>query len=371
MRFETAQHLKTSQNLKLAPRLIQSMEILALPAAALEERIVQELERNVALETEAPELDAEQQVPDRERALTDDDGSAQGFERLREMERSYGDLFDGDGGGSRSNRHDGERDAKMAAMANTPSPDETLVERLQHEWRLAEVPEELRAPGLAIIELLNDDGLLGAPLESALSDGCDLATLERALAALQANLEPPGLAARDVRESLLLQINAIISGRDADRGTGHALQSWLDARQLVEREWDDLLENRLPRIEARSGISMARINAAREAMRRLRLSPGRDVADRSPPPIVPDAVVEYDADQDRYVAALSEGGRPVLRVSQTYDRMAKDANLDRATRDFVGQNVRSAEWLIEAIHQRRSTLLRVVEQVVLRQRAWF
>lgn len=377
MRFEAAQHLKASQQLKLAPRLIQSMEILALPLAALEERIVMELERNVALEAEQPEVDIDQTGSDHERPLADSDGSAEGFERLREMERSYGDLFDGDGPGRRSTRGDGERDGKMAAMANTPSPDETLVERLQHEWRLADVAEELRAPGRAIIELLNDDGLLSAPLETAIeraADGTaafDLPTLERALAALQANLDPPGLAARDVRESLLLQINAIITGREPDLGRGHTFEAWQDARLLVEREWDNLLENRLPRIEARAGITMARINAAREAMRRLRLSPGREVSDRSPPPINPDAVVEYDADQDRYVAALSDGSRPVLRVSPLYDRMAQDKSVDRTTREFVGQNVRSAEWLIEAIHQRRTTLLRVVEQVVLKQRKWF
>jgi RNA polymerase sigma-54 factor len=377
MRFEAAQHLRTAQQLKLSPRLIQSMEILALPSAALEERILQELERNVALEAGPPEAEAERERPDRERALGEDDGSARGFERLREMERNYGEFLDNDDGPWRSTRHDGERDAKMAAMANTPSRAETLVDRLQHEWRLAEVPEDLRAPGLAIIEHLNDDGLLGAPLETILAEPraadarWDLATLTRALAAVQGALDPPGLAARDVRESLLLQIDAILSGRDLDRGRGHGLAAWQDARVLVEREWENLLENRLPRIEARAGIPMARINAAREALRRLRLAPGRDVRDESPSPIMPDAVVEYDADQDRYVAALADGGLPVLRVSPTYQRMASDTGVDAQTRTFVGQSVRSAQWLIEAVHQRRSTLLRVLEEVIRRQRPWF
>lgn len=377
MRFEAAQHLKTSQQLKLSPRLIQSMEILALPSAALEERILQELERNVALEAGPPEIEIEQARPDRERNLGEDDGSARGFERLREMERSYGEFLDNDDGPGRGSRHEGERDAKMAAMANTPSRAETLVDRLQHEWRMAEVPEELRPPGLAIIEHLNDDGLLGAPLETILAQAraegatWDLPKLARALAAVQGALDPPGLAARDVRESLLLQIEAILSGRDLDRGRGHTLVAWQDARTLVEHEWENLLENRLPRIEAKAGIPMARINAAREALRRLRLAPGRDVRDEASTHVVPDAVVEYDADQDRYVAALADGGLPVLRVSPTYERMAGDSGVDAETRTFVGQSVRSAEWLIEAIHQRRSTLLRVVEEVIRRQRPWF
>jgi RNA polymerase sigma-54 factor len=95
------------------------------------------------------------------------------------------------------------------------------------------------------------------------------------------------------------------------------------------------------------------------------------VADPGAQAVVPDVVVEYDADRDRYVAALADGNLPVLRVSPTYARMAKDPAADAAAREFVGTNVRSAEWLIEAIHHRRTTLLKVVEEVIERQRPWF
>ncbi|MFO0782442.1 MAG: RNA polymerase factor sigma-54 [Phycisphaerales bacterium] len=374
--METGQHLKMGQQLKLAPRLIQSMEILALPAAALEERILQELESNVALEAQEPGLDQEQVPPEHERPAGPDDGSAEGFERLRELERSYDDLMD-DGASPSVARSDGERDPKMAALANTPSRAETLTDRLQHEWRLSDVAAELQAPGSFLIEYLNDDGLLDAPLDAICQQAAaaghpwDEALMERALKCIQETLEPPGIAARDVRESLLLQLDAILDGRDPDRGSGVDRQVWQDARAMVEGQWDDLLENRLPRIEARSGIPMARLNAAREALRRLRLAPGRDVVESAETPIMPDVVVEYDADQDRYVAALADGALPVLRVSPTYGRMTQDDRLDAPTREFVGRSVRSAEWLIEALHQRRSTLLRVVDEVIRRQRGWF
>jgi RNA polymerase sigma-54 factor len=71
------------------------------------------------------------------------------------------------------------------------------------------------------------------------------------------------------------------------------------------------------------------------------------------------------------VAALADGSLPVLRVSPDYERMARDRSVDEKTREFVGTNVRSAEWLIEAIHHRKNTLLRVAEQVIARQRPWF
>jgi RNA polymerase sigma-54 factor len=263
----------------------------------------------------------------------------------------------------------------MDAMANAPSRDENLSERLLHDWRLADVEPALRAPGAAIIEALDADGLLHATFAQlrASPGGAtwDDALLARALASVQAKLEPPGIAARDVRECLRLQAEAILDGRDGTRTRAPAREALADALAILRDHWDDFLENRLPRVEQRARMPMARINAARDALRRLRLAPGRDVADPGAQAVVPDVVVEYDADRDRYVAALADGNLPVLRVSPTYARMAKDPAADAAAREFVGTNVRSAEWLIEAIHHRRTTLLKVVEEVIERQRPWF
>ena len=372
MRFEHSQRLATGQQLRMVPRLIQSMEVLQLPAAALQERIAQELERNVALEAKEPGFDLELVRPADERPIGEPDASAEGFERLGEMERAYGELMDAEG--PRPRRADGERDAKMDAMANAPSRGENLAERLMHDWRLADVAEELRAPGDAIIEALGPDGLLDSTLAevrdargAAWPDGL----MERALRAVQVSLDPPGIAARDVREGLLLQVDALLEGRGGAEPSGSARAALEDARTILQGHWVDFLENRLPRIEQRAQLPMARILAARDALKRLRLSPGRDLVDEGATPIVPDVVVEYDADRDRYVCALAEGSLPVLRVSPDYRRMATDRAVDQATRDFVGANLRSAEWLIEAIHHRRTTLLRVAEEVIARQRAWF
>ena len=372
MRFEASQRLRTGQQMRMVPRLIQSMEVLQMPVAALQERIAAELERNVALEASEPALGMDLVRPEHERPIGADDGSAEAFERLRDFEGSYADMLDGDG--PRPRRGDGERDAKMDAMANAPSRGENLAERLMHDWRLAEVDDELRAPGDAIIEALGPDGLLDSTLaevRAARGAGWGDELMERALRAVQVALDPPGIAARDVRESLLLQVDALLEGRGGAEPVDAARTALEDARTVLQGHWVDFLENRLPRIEQRAGIPMARIQAAREALRRLRLSPGRDLVDEGATPIVPDVVVEYDADRDRYVAALAEGSLPVLRVSPDYRKMAVDKGVDQQTRDFVGANLRSAEWLIEAIHHRRTTLLRVAEEVIARQRAWF
>ena len=133
MRIGHTQQMRTGQQMRMVPRLIQSMEVLQLPAAELQERLAQELEKNVALEAKEPGFELELQRPESERPIAEPDAAAEGFERLRELERSYGEMMDGDGG--RSRRGDGERDGKMEAMANTPSRGENLSERLLHDWR--------------------------------------------------------------------------------------------------------------------------------------------------------------------------------------------------------------------------------------------
>jgi RNA polymerase sigma-54 factor len=81
--------------------------------------------------------------------------------------------------------------------------------------------------------------------------------------------------------------------------------------------------------------------------------------------------VEYDDQADAYVAALSDGVLPSLRISPRYEEMSKDRSVDSKTREFIGNNLRNAQWLIESINQRKNTLLRVVNVVLARQREYF
>ncbi|MCA9285263.1 MAG: RNA polymerase factor sigma-54 [Phycisphaerales bacterium] len=388
MRFDTSQQMRLGQQMRLAPRMIQSMEILQLSLLALQERIDQELESNVALEIAEPGADLQQVAEEKRDAEREErqgerelivgeqtrDGS-EDFERLSSMESSLGDALDGDSTWERPRaRNDGERDRKMDAMANTPSRAESLVEQLQHQWALNEFTPEIGEAGKRIIEYIDDDGRLGADLETILDQSREipgvewsLELLEKALWAVQHTLEPAGMAARNVRESLLLQLEAI-EEQDSDP---EELAGWADVRTLIEDHFDDLLQNRLPRIEQRSHIPMARISAARERMRKLILAPGRELVSESPPPIIPDVMVEYDESNDCYVAALTDGLLPTLRVSPQYEQMAKDRSVEKPTREFVGNSVRNAQWLIESINQRKNTLLRVVNVVLARQRDFF
>src|ERR1043165_5101591 len=192
MRFDTSQHMKLGQQMKLAPRMIQSMEILQMPLNELEERIEQELESNVTLEVAEDSTDrrklqeeqreTEREARDNERPMKVDEKKGESdFERLDSFESSNPELAENaysnasaDAGSSRDfepstysrSRSDGERDGKMDAMAAAPARSASLQEQLRDQWALADVPPEIRSAGDLILTFIEDDGYLRTPLET-------------------------------------------------------------------------------------------------------------------------------------------------------------------------------------------------------------
>ncbi|MBM4112409.1 MAG: RNA polymerase factor sigma-54 [Phycisphaerae bacterium] len=402
MRFETSQHARLSQQMKLAPRMIQAMEILQLPAQELRERLEQELERNPTLELDEPGSADAGGAADEEETATGADGASgaesrrdgegsspdasekplrvsedgENFELAREFERNYGDSDDDRAPRVRM-RDDGAGDRKLEAMANTPDRAESLAESLQRQWRLAEVDESMQLVGRRLIEYVEEDGLLGADLSTIAAQSDDapggpftVEQLSAALTAAQAFLEPPGILARDRRECLLLQVQARLAGVPEPPDPVD-LQAWRDAERLLDKHYSDLLANRIPRIEQESEIDRERIAAAKEILRRLTLNPGAELSNVTERPITPDLVVEYDAERDEYVASLADGTVPSLRVAEQYRRMVKDRAVEKSTRQYLSERLRGAGWLIDAVEQRQAMLLRVAQAVVARQRDWF
>jgi RNA polymerase sigma-54 factor len=394
MRFDTSQHMKLGQQMKLAPRMIQSMEILQMPLAELEERIEQELESNPTLELAQDEGDRremqeardeiERDARDNERPLTiDENDSTRDFERLESFSQDNPDVVENEeahatpertrefepGDFSRA-RNDGERDAKMDAMAAAPARSLSLSDQLLDQWHLADVSPEIRAAGELIIAFIEDDGFLRTPLETIADRAPEghkppIETLTLALSALQQMLEPPGIAARDRREALLLQVDAM---RDAALVRDPALEH---ARVLIDQHLEDLSQNRIPRIAEKTGLTPEQIALAKERMKGLSLAPARQLVNETPQAITPDAIVEYDEESDKYVAFLNDARLPNLRINRDYAMMAKDRAVPTKDRDFLKKNLSNAQWLIDAVGQRRGTMLRVIAIVLEEQRDFF
>lgn len=383
MHFNQSQSMKLGQSMKLAPRVIQSMEILQLPLAELEERIEQELEGNITLELAEPERD-ELDAPERADDHADHEAESDSFERLDEFTSDVPDVveneFDSSAAADRfrendtgraSSRLEGEPDARAEAMAQAPARQGTLEDQLMDQWRIADVEEAMLKAGALIIAALDEDGYLRVPLSAVAEKapanaGVDASMLEDALAAVQLLVDPPGTAARDTRECLLLQLDAI-----EDEPGEHDAELLAHVRTLIESHLDDLSQNRLPKIADTAGISMDDIKHAMEFMRRLSLAPARALAPTRSEFVMPDAVVEYDEEQDAYIAYLTDRRHANLRVNQEYAKLASDKSLEKKDRDFVRTNVANAQWLIDAVSQRASTVLRVLRVVVDAQRDYF
>jgi RNA polymerase sigma-54 factor len=366
--------MRMEQRMKLAPRMIQSMEILQLPLMALEERIEQELAANPVLERresdyETPDLTAVAGMP--KEAVTPPSADANGTTPSdnkpeitdREIEQYVQDQADWASlnRGSRM-RGSGERDAKMDAMANTAARGASLQEELHRQWDLVDVDDRIRRAGRILIDWVGDDGYIRDPLETIaqhLPAGLTQKDLQDATPVLQQRLEPVGICARNLQECLLLQIDAWERDRDIDLTV---------PRVLVNTYLHDLEMNRLPQIARKSGFTIEQINQGKEFLKHLNARPGALLGNEPVPTVTPDAIVERDEETGEYTARLTEEYAPKLYINEIYKRMAKTKSVDGKTREFIANNIRNARWLIESIEQRRNTLLRVLRVVVEAQK---
>ena len=395
MQLSQSTSMRMDQRQLLTPRMIQSMEILQLPLMALEERIEQEMQNNPVLEMregepeaagETPSADADQtreqareDYSEGEQALTvKDTGSEDDFDRLARIS-DYFENEEFNTNGSRDFRpsaaFDGERDKKMDAMNNTASRGVSLQEHLLGEWAFIDCAPAVRLAGEAIISNLDGDGYLRRenqplPLEELVKESRKPLTvpdLEAALRLVQ-TLEPTGVGARNLRECLLIQLNALENDPDEDASEGHDFDL---ERALVADHLKDLEMNRYPQIGKKLGRSIDTIKVAVRKLACLHPHPGKQVGGEDAPPIIPDAIIYYDEEADTYEIEMTNDPAPNLYISGMWRKFLKEKKGDKQTREFLSNNVRNARWLIESIEQRKSTIMRVIRVVVDAQREFF
>ena len=361
MKLEMRGQMRLEQQMKLAPHMIQSMEILQLPLLALQERIEQELNSNPVLEAdETPEQEeatAEATAEPTEQVVSKAEipEDYKGDDRMDEEVRDYIEHRD-DYPRPRSD----EPDAKLAAINNTAALPQSLHDYLEDQWRMVEADEPVKKAGSMIIDYIDDKGYLSVRLEQLHSkDRTDftLEDLQKAIVLIQ-ELDPPGVGARDVRECLLIQIRQ--SSEDVSCETA-----------LVTNHLEEMLENRLPDIAKKMNCTMEDINYAIERLSKFDTSPGLQIGRNHNHPITADVIVEYSEETGDYTVRLVEDGLPRLRISDDYVKMASGDKVAESAKQFLQNNIRSAQWIIDAIQQRKNTLLKVTRSIVNRQREFF
>ncbi len=356
------QKLQQKQSMILAPRMIQSMEILQLPILALQERIEQEIIENPILEVQErdPDLPDEQEERenpdsplDTEKELVVDTAhdNADDFERLLNMGDDLPDAYEEHTRPS-ATRLDEESDRKHDAMANALARHESLYDYLDHQLGELELDPKLHSMCERIVSSLDSNGYLKGNLEDLLPPTADeeLQLLAQEALHVVQSLEPAGVGARSLRECLLLQLTP-------------DLPFYEEMKTLISGHLEDLRDNRLPAIQRRTGYTLETIQSAWDELRKLNPKPGADFNEVNVRTVTPDLFVDRDSD-GKYVVRLEDGETPTLRISPYYRKRLMNGSATPEEKEFIKRKINAAQWLIESIEQRRSTLTRVAQAII-------
>jgi RNA polymerase sigma-54 factor len=359
--------------LHLAPRMIQSMEILQLPIMALEEKIQQELQENPVLELTQDsenanandewnddqndhEFEANTSKDTSDKTLViDTKGQAEAdFERLDGMPEEWKESLYDDHRPSR-NAIEEFSERKHNAMQNMVSRPQSLEDYLIDQLSFFDISKEERRLVNLVIANLDDGGYLKSSAEeiaNSIDPPCTPDQIRQAISIVQ-RLDPPGICARDLAECLLLQLTSETPNPDA-------------VKSLITNHLENIRHNRIPAIQKTTGLDLAQIKEAIEVIRKLNPKPAAIFNSENIPYVVPDIEI-FKSEEGDYLVRLADELLPNVQINQTYVAECKNRATDKKVKEFLRPKIQSAQWLLEAIEQRRSTLKKVTQAIIQRQ----
>jgi len=366
MKTGLQQHATLSQQLRINPRLYQAMDLLYMPLLDLQQHLKQELLGNPFLELVEPEEETEVELSE--------EGKETEKEAAGDDEPNWENILLDNG----TDQAAPARDMSEAREYVEPVPVEAkdLSDYLREQTRMLDLSPRQQLLAEEFIGNIAEDGYLGATLEDIVNgvnqvlqqhaeqaEGevtppppYTLAEAEEMLRIIQ-KLDPPGVGARDLRESLLLQLEA--------RGETETL-----VYRLVKEAFDDLKAHRWSDLGKRFGLEASQVQSVADELAKLDPKPGLQHSAANDSYITPDLTV--DKIDGEYKVFLNDAGLPRLRISRLYQEIARDKKkFQGENKDFINQRLNSAHWMIQAIEQRRQTMLKVMNFIVDRQREFF
>ena len=362
------QSTQLRQELKINPRLYQAMDLLYMPLLDLQQHLKQELLNNPFLDLVEAEEDEEEE---QEGEATEPAQAETEDERTGEIDWEE-ILLDGfDTAGGRREEHEEREYFEPVTVATRD-----LSDHLRDQVSLLELSPRQMLLADEFIGNVNDDGYLACGVDDIVRALNDVVTKaaeeagretedlplytmeegERMLATVQ-TLDPPGVGAQDLRECLLLQLKEA------------GLEQSVPYR-LVRDCFEELINHRWSEISKRFGISAGDVQKAADEIAKLDPKPGLQYGSRDDNYIIPDLIVEKI--DDRYHVFLNDANLPRLKLSRAYQEIARDKKkFDGENKEFISNKLNSANWMIQAIEQRRQTMLKVMNYIVERQREFF
>jgi RNA polymerase sigma-54 factor len=379
-----SQHLGQRQEMRINPRLYQAMDMLYMPMMDLQQHLKQELLVNPFLELLEPE-EEEQDGADREK-----DKEQEKEQAAKEEEMDWEEiLLNGfDVGGTREQHEQLEYTEAVTVQTRD------LTDHLREQLKMLDLTPRQVLLSEEFLGNIKDDGFLAASLEEIvgsvnqlitshardhadLDEELDLDALdsdpalgelpegvtlygmdeaEEMLRIIQA-LDPPGIGARDIQECLLIQLREL--------GQTETL-----TYRLVSEAFSDLIAHRWNDLARRFGVPAVAVQSAADSLASLDPKPGLKYSGKDDGYITPDLIVNKV--DNEYKVFLNDTGMPRLRLSRAYQEVTRDRKrLTQENREFIASKMNSATWMIQAIEQRRQTMLKVMNFIVDRQREFF
>jgi len=367
MGIEMKLQMRMSQRLVMTPMLQQAIKLLPMTRLELVQAIRAELEENplldetvdteveqaeeeeIALSTtptqEEPPPNGREETVYEEQAAFEKEEVAQPQNDVDWDAYLQSDLYEGS---------TGEGYVERPSLENTLRQKDGLEEHLMWQLNCSAYSGEEKRLGFIIIGNINDEGYLESDIESLAQEaGVSVDNMEDTLILVQ-SLDPPGVAARNLKECLLLQMRA-----NHLRGTL--------VEKLITNHLESLDERNFPRIAKAEGVEVEEVIDAVRAIREFDPKPGLQFNPEETRYITPDLfIVKID---DDYQVYLNDEGIPRLRINPYYHSILKNKEEDnKNTREYVENKFRSALWLIKSIEQRRQTMLKVGRSIIKFQR---
>lgn len=324
---------KLQQELRLTPQLRQSIEILRYSTMDLIEYIQEKSMENPVLEVE------EKQNHD---AIVVEDGN-----KANQLEKEiYAGTYETKRVSKRTDRDD------EYSFLNFATKEETLVEHLIDQLNISFLNPKQKAIGLSIISSINENGYLCEDLSCVfLSFEANKEEILDVLSVIQ-TFDPPGIAARNLTECLMLQMD---ESRDL-------------ARAILEDNLEDLAANRLSKIAKNQGRSIQEISREVDYIKSLNPKPGMSFSsDTAMKYIIPDAKVELQGEGVSIL--MNDDYVPTVYTNEMYVPLMNSS--DKEVAEYITEKVNAANWLMKSIEQRRSTIRRIVESIVQHQMEFF
>jgi RNA polymerase sigma-54 factor len=339
--------LQLKTELKLAPQLIQSLKMLQMPVLKLEQTIRHELAINPLLEEvdEADtENDSDNEMEESEKEPSETEKElAEWEEYLNEDEEGY--------------KVKEQRETMEDRFEQTTSQSSNLYNHLLDQLNLLKLSEEDHLIGEYIIGNISPDGYLTISVpEMAQELETEPERIQKVLMLIQ-RFDPTGVGAADLRESLLIQLE--------ERGLKDSL-AW----RIVDEHIHELDRKSILQVAKLMSVPVEKAQQAMETIKGLSPTPAHGRFDAGAAPVVPDLIVERYGEE--FVVFHNDRYMPRLRINPSYrDLVKRRSTATTDTKKYIRQKLEQARWLLNAINQRRSTMIRVMEAIIERQREFF